>query len=137
LALKPAVWGLGGEENSDFQVAQVNKTIIRGIHLLYDEQFDEAENLFLKVINESSKKPDGYFYMAMVSWSRLASGFWSPGNVEEFRERIDLTIHIAGSRIEGANKPDSYDYFFLGGALGFKGRFELMRGNWLSSFFFG
>ncbi|MBW2616572.1 MAG: hypothetical protein JRD02_10410 [Deltaproteobacteria bacterium] len=135
LALKPAVWGLEGEENSDFQVAQVNKTIIRGIHLLYDEQFDEAENLFLIVINESPQKPDGYFYMAMVSWSRLASGFWSPETVGEFRERIDRTIHVARNRIEGTNKPDSYDYFFLGGALGFKGRFELMRGKWLTSFF--
>jgi tetratricopeptide (TPR) repeat protein len=29
----------------------------------------------------------------------------------------------------------SEDYFYLGGALGFKGRFELMKGNLLSSFF--
>ncbi|MCD4716604.1 MAG: hypothetical protein K8R45_07665 [Desulfobacterales bacterium] len=134
-SLQPAVWGLEKEENSNFQVAQVNKTIINGIHLLYDERFDEATDNFLKVIAESPQKPDGYFYMAMVSWSRLASGFWSPEAVDEFKKRIDRTIHVARSRIEGGSKPDSYDYFFLGGALGFKGRFELMRGNWLSSFF--
>ncbi len=134
-SLQPAVWGLEGEENSDFKVARVNKTIIRGIHLLYDERFDEAANIFLKVIAESPQKPGGYFYMAMVTWSRLASGFWSPEAVDEFKKRIDRTIHVARSRIEGGRKPDSYDYFFLGGALGFKGRFELMRGNWLSSFF--
>jgi tetratricopeptide (TPR) repeat protein len=133
--LQPAVWGLEHEENSDFQVAQVNKTIINGIHLLYDERFEEATNIFLKVIAESPKKPDGYFYMAMVSWSRLASGFWSTEVVDEFKKRIDRTIHVARSRIEEGSKPDSYDYFFLGGALGFKGRFEMMRGNWLSSFF--
>jgi len=125
-SLQPAVWGLEDEENSNFQVAQVNKTIISGIHLLYDERFDEATNIFLKVIAESPQKPDGYFYTAMVSWSRLASGFWSPEAVDEFKKRIDRTIHVARSRIEGGSKPDSYDYFFLGGALGFKGRFELM-----------
>ena len=135
LSLQPLAWSFEDKAHSDFHGSQINKKILKGIHLLYDAQFDEAESLFLKAIAESDKKPDGYFYMAMVSWSRLASGFWSPGNVEEFRERIDRTIHVAGSRIEDSNKPDSYDYFFLGGALGFKGRFELMRGKWLTSFF--
>ena len=135
LSLKPDVCGFEDKVYSDFHGPQINKKILEGIHLLYDERFDEAEKLFLKVIAEYPKKPDGYFYMAMVSWSRLASGFWSPGTVEEFRKRIDRTTQVARSRIEESNEPDSYDYFFLGGALGFKGRFELMRGNWLSSFF--
>ena len=135
LLLKPAAWGFEDKVYSDFQASQVNKKILEGIHLLYDQRFDEAANIFLKVIAESPQKPDGYFYMAMVSWSSLASGYWSPEAVDEFKKRIDRTIHVARSRIEENIKIDSYDYFFLGGALGFKGRFELMRGNWLSSFF--
>jgi tetratricopeptide (TPR) repeat protein len=134
-SLKPAVWGFEGKVSTDFHGSQANKKILEGIHLLYDERFDEAENIFLKVIAESPQKPGGYFYMAMVSWSRLASGFWSPEIVDEFKKRIDRTIHVAKNSIEESNKADSYDYFFLGGALGFRGRFELMRGNWLSSFF--
>jgi tetratricopeptide (TPR) repeat protein len=69
----------------------------------------------------------------MVSWSRLASGFWSPDTVEEFKNRIDRTIEIAQTRVD-KKVADSYDFFYLGGALGFKGRFELMKGEWLSSF---
>jgi tetratricopeptide (TPR) repeat protein len=134
-SLKPVAWGFDDKIFSDSKVTQSNKKILQGIHLLYDERFDEAANIFLKVIAESPQKPDGYFYMAMVSWSSLASGFWSPEAVDEFKKRIDRTIHVARCRIEGGSNPDSYDYFFLGGALGFKGRFELMRGNWLSSFF--
>ncbi len=135
LSTKPVALGFEDKSFSDSHGTQSNKKILQGIHLLYDERFEAAADTFLKVIAESPKKPDGYFYMAMVSWSRLASGFWSPEDVDEFKKRIDRTIHVARSRIEKSNKPDSYDYFFLGGALGFKGRFELMRGNWLSSFF--
>ncbi|HOP48276.1 MAG TPA: hypothetical protein PK874_11500 [Desulfobacteraceae bacterium] len=116
-----------------FQEADIKKDIIRGIDLLYNEQFDEAENIFQKVITASSERPSGYFYLAMVSWSQLSSGFWSPSVVEQFRKRIDKTISVAENCIQN-NGNNSYDYFFLGGALGFKGRFRLMQGKWFSSF---
>ena len=70
----------------------------------------------------------------MVSWSRLAAGSWSPANVSEFKNRIDTAIEKAEMRIEQTGG-DSYDFFYFGGALGFKGRFELMKGRWVSSYF--
>ena len=112
----------------------VNKDIIRGIELLFDSKFDTAENLFYKVIAENPKSPAGYFYLAMVTWSRLASGFWSPETVQEYGERINKAIFIARRKIED-KEADSFTYFYLGGALGFKGRFQLMQQKWLSSFF--
>ena len=105
-----------------------------GIDLLYNDQFNDAETLFRKVIVESPDKPVGYFYLAMVTWSRLTVGFWSPETVKEYKERIDRAIDVAKSRIKN-NSLDPYDFFYLGGALGFKGRFELMKENWLTSFF--
>ena len=114
--------------------SSINRDILRGIHLLYDDRFDEAEQLFLKIAAQSPDKPEGYFYLAMVSWSRLSEGFWTRDIVEEFRIRIDRTIEVARKRCQ-SETASSYDYFFLGGALGFKGRFELMKGRWLSSFF--
>jgi tetratricopeptide (TPR) repeat protein len=113
---------------------RVNQDIIRGIDLLYDWKFDEAENLFYKIVAEKPKDPAGYFYLAMVTWSRLASGFWSPEMVEQYGERIDKAIFVARKKIE-EEKGDSFTYFYLGGALGFKGRFQLMQQKWLSSFF--
>lgn len=109
------------------------KQILRGIDLLYDTSFDEAEALFSKVVSQEPQSPAGYFYLAMVSWSRLASGFWSSDVVAEYDRRIDKTIRVARERIQDG-KPDSYTYFYLGGALGFKGRFELMQHRWLTSF---
>jgi tetratricopeptide (TPR) repeat protein len=107
--------------------------ILLGIDLLYDMKFDQAEALFSRVASQKPQSPVGYFYLAMVSWSRLASGFWSSDVVAEYARRIDKTIEVAKERIQNGN-PDSYTYFYLGGALGFKGRFELMQHSWLSSF---
>jgi tetratricopeptide (TPR) repeat protein len=111
-----------------------NQDILNGINLLYDRKFKESEKIFRKVISENPDKPVGYFYLAMVSWSRLASGFWSPSSVKEYKKRIEKTIEISKARIDDG-KAISDDYFYLGGALGFNGRFELMRENWLNSFF--
>ena len=134
LGSQELVWGLENTIRSNNQGAKAHTEVIRGINLLYNENFNEAEDLFLKVVNESTGRPVGYFYLAMVTWSRLAFGFWSPATVREYKERIDRTIQVAETRIEN-NVADSYDYFYLGGALGFKGRFELMKRKWVSSFF--
>jgi tetratricopeptide (TPR) repeat protein len=111
----------------------INQDVLRGIELLYDLDFDEAERIFARLVSENPKNPVGYFYMAMVSWSRLSMGFWTSEVLKEYVDRIDLTISVAKKRIENL-EADSFDYFYLGGALGFKGRFELMRHNWLSSY---
>jgi tetratricopeptide (TPR) repeat protein len=120
--------------NTTSNPTPVNHAIIKGIELLYDWKFDEAENLFYKIVSEKPKDPAGYFYLAMVTWSRLASGFWSSEMVEQYGDRIDKAIFIANKKIE-ENKADAFTYFYLGGALGFKGRFQLMQQKWLSSFF--
>lgn len=120
-------------ESAKFQRSRPNLDIIAGINHLYDLEFDEAERRFSKLTSERPDHPAGYFYKAMVTWSRLSVGFWTAQNLEEYVTRIDQTISVAKKRIE-KNEKDSRAYFYLGGALGFKGRFELMRQNWLSSY---
>jgi len=115
------------------QEVKVNRNIIRGIELLYNWEFDESENLFFREIAKRIDDPMGYFYLAMVTWSKLASGFWSPEMVKQYGERIDKAISVAKQKIQ-AGKADSFTYLYLGGALGFKGRFQLMQRKWFSSF---
>ena len=107
--------------------------IIQGINNLYDLQFDEGERHFNKVVRERPQHPAGYFYEAMVPWSRLSGGFWTAENLQEYVKRIDQTISVARNAID-RNEKDSRAYFYLGGALGFKGRFELMQQNWFSAY---
>ncbi len=101
--------------------------------MLYNCKFDEAERIFNAMSASYPHLPVGHFYLAMVSWSKLASGFWSGATVNQFKERIDSVIDSAGARVN-ENPKDAESHFFLGGALGFKGRFELMKENWFSSF---
>ena len=112
----------------------IKKDIIRGIELLYSWEFDRAEKLFQKVIAEQPKDPAGYFYLSMVTWSRLVSGFWFPENQRQYGKRIDRTILVAKKKISD-EEADSFTYFYLGGALGYKGRFKMMQRKWYSSFF--
>jgi tetratricopeptide (TPR) repeat protein len=112
---------------------QPSQEIISGINHLYDLEFEDAEKLFSRIVSEKPDHPVGYFYMAMVTWSRLSVGFWTEQNLKEYAERIDRTISVARKRIE-KNGKDSRSYFYLGGALGFKGRFQLMQQKWFSSY---
>lgn len=131
VAQEPDREGSGTAESSKYQL---NEKLLNGIHLLYNREFIKAETLFREVERISPDRPGAYFYLAMVSWSRLAAGFWSPDQVAQFKKRIDRTIAVAKSLIHNG-KGGSYTYFYLGGALGFDGRFELMKGNWITSFF--
>jgi tetratricopeptide (TPR) repeat protein len=108
--------------------------ILRGITLIYNRQLVEAEETFQSFILDHPDEPAGYFYLAMVSWSYLTNGFWSDAVVNEYAHRIDKTISVAKKRIRNSTSQDSFAYFYLGGALGFKGRFALMRQKWFSSF---
>jgi tetratricopeptide (TPR) repeat protein len=111
----------------------VRDNFINGINLLYNNRFDQGSKLFENEINAAPQEPGGYFYLAMVSWSRLAVGHWGAEDINEFSRRIDKTISIARKKIKN-DAADSWTYFYLGGALGFKGRLELSEQNWLASF---
>ena len=133
LLLAPQNCSAGDAGTSAPLTKAITRDLLRGIDLLYDLEFDEAERIFAGVISEKPKNPAGHFYMAMVSWSRLSLGFWTPEVLKEYVDRIDLTISVARKRIEN-HEADSFDYFYLGGALGFRGRFDLMRQKWFSSY---
>ena len=126
-------YGLETKDNAATPAFQVNQRILDGIHLIYDRRFTDAEVLFKEMATDAPRDPAGYFYQAMITWSRLAAGFWTPETVDEFKSRIDRAIEVAQNRVENGGA-GSYDFFYLGGALGFKGRFELMKGNMFSSF---
>ncbi len=113
---------------------RIDPTIIHGIELIYSWEFDRAEQIFQNIIKERPKDPVGYFYLAMVTWSQLAAGFWSPHVVDQYLQRIERTVSVAQEKIE-SGEADSFTYFFLGGALGFKGRFLLMQHKWFSAYF--
>jgi hypothetical protein len=111
----------------------VQDNIIAGIDLLNNNQFNQATLIFEDEIKAAPEEPSGYFYLAMVSWSRLTYGYWGDKDVDEFNQRIDKTVAVARQKIKDGTA-DSWTYFYLGGALGFKGRVRLSEMNWVASF---
>ena len=124
----------GASSGPGVELNQTRKSVINGIERLFDWEFESAEKIFNRMIAGKPEDPIGYFYLAMVSWSRLEFGFWSPEIVNAYNERIEQTISVARRKAR-RGKADSFTYFYLGGALGFKGQFELMEKKWISSFF--
>lgn len=125
----------GGHQTSLGQppTQPINENILKGIDLLYDNQFEQAAELFKKEISASPQEPIGYFYLAMVSWSRLVYGYWGPKDVAEFNQRIDKTVAVAKQKISNGTA-DSSTHFYMGGALGFKARLRLSEEKYYSSF---
>jgi len=127
------LWPLISDSSVFARDDSVEREIARGIELLYQSETDEAEEVFRGVQKDRPNDPSGHFYMAMVSWSRLVTGFWSQKMEDEYLERIERTITVAKEIVQ-SGKADDDTYLYLGGALGFKGRFYLMEHRWLSSF---
>lgn len=134
LSIPPSSTAGPGQEVHAQAGSPIHHEVLRGIELLYNWEFEKSEVLFRKIILERPEDPMGHFYLAMVAWSRLASGFWTKDVVDEYGRRIDATISVSKGRIE-KGKGDAYTYLYLGGALGFKGRFQLMEHKYVSSFF--
>lgn len=145
LPKKPYIWctlflSLGlflATENTHAQTLKslpLNEEVLQGIEYIYNWEFDRAESFFGRLVQESPEDPMGHFYYAMVSWSRLISGTWTKEMVKQYRRRIDQTIDVAKKAVK-KNKEDCLAYFYLGGALGFEGRFKLTERKYLSSFF--
>ena len=127
------LYGVETNKKPPTPVFKGDQRILDGINLIYNRRFADAEDLFKKMTTDAPRDPSGYFYLAMITWSRLAAGFWTPEMVKEYKKRIDRAIEVAQARVDNKGA-DSYDFFYLGGALGFKGRFELMKGNMFASF---
>ena len=110
LCTPPALLEAAEVEPAKLHTGQPGLDIIKGINHLYDLEFDEGETVFDKMVSERPEYPAGYFYRSMVTWSRLAVGFWSPQNLKEYVERIDQTISVAKNRINKDPK-DCQSYF--------------------------
>ena len=83
---------------------------------------EELRELIREVLREQEEEKAN---VGDKSATKLKTGSMSASQrVKTSRERIKK------------EKSDSFTYFYLGGALGFKGRFKLMQRNYLSSFVF-
>ncbi|GJQ20022.1 MAG: hypothetical protein HBSIN02_03770 [Bacteroidia bacterium] len=122
-AILPAQWDLGGE---------IDRRLQRGIDHIYNLEFYDADKQFDEVIRLRPDHPAGYFFRAMTQWWRILSDFDNESQDERYHEMLERVIGLCEERLK-RDPDDITALFFKGGALGFRGRLRVNRGNWFGA----
>ena len=112
-------------EDSAYTIRGFDARIQRGIDLIYNLRFAEAERHFQDIVEAEPDNPLGYFFRAMVSWWRILIDLADETHDAEFYARLQQCIEVCDRRLE--KDPMDFDaILFKGGAIGFRGR---LRGD--------
>ncbi|MFT5088758.1 MAG: hypothetical protein ACI8PG_003123 [Planctomycetota bacterium] len=106
--------------------------IQRGIDLIYNLHFDEADAHFAAIIKADPENPLGYFFSAMVAWWRVLIDLENRTHDEAFYKKLEQCIAVCDQRL----KEDPLDFdaiLFKGGAIGFRGRLRGDRNQYIKA----
>lgn len=102
----------------------------RGLDLLYDMRFRQAQAVFDRIDQRYPGHPIGPFLGALGTWWQILLDLHNTDHDDAFYAAMDEVIERADRMLE--EDPDSFDAaFFKGAALGFRGRLRSNRGQWL------
>jgi tetratricopeptide (TPR) repeat protein len=111
---------------------QVDSIIMRGMELVYADRNSEGVEEFKKLINLFPDNPIGYFYVS-ASLQTVMDDYRNYADMDEFNKYMDLAIE-KGERIKEEGNLTAYDWFYFGGAIGFRGIHKALTGNWMGAF---
>jgi len=104
----------------------------RGIHAVYNLEFEKAEREFSLLAKNYPTHPAGKFFLAMIDWWKILMTIDDESNDDTFIAKMDDVIDICDSLLE-VNENDVSALFFKGGALGFQGRLRANRSSWIKA----
>ncbi|MGI9175777.1 MAG: tetratricopeptide repeat protein [Rhodothermales bacterium] len=110
----------------------VQREAQRGLDLLYDMQFEQAERIFEQIDREHPKHPIGPFLLALNTWWEILIDLSDTSHDDEFFGEMKEVI----KRSDRLLKRDRNNFdaaFFKGAALGFRGRLRSNRGDWFKA----
>lgn len=110
----------------------VDSLVQRGIHDIYNIEFEKADSEFAEVTRLRPDHPAGYFFQAMTEWWRILTNFDDESQDERYYDMLEKVIDMCNARLE-KNENDITALFFKGGAVGFRGRLRGNRGSWLKA----
>jgi tetratricopeptide (TPR) repeat protein len=76
--------------------------------------------------------PAGHFFLAMVQWWKILIDIENEEHDDKFHESLDRVIDLCDKMLR-RNENDVTALFFKGGAIGFQGRLETHRSQWLAA----
>ena len=104
----------------------------KGIDLVYNLEFERAEQEFQHLVAAYPQHPAGYFFIAMVDWWRILMDIDNESLDDRFIAKLDVVIDKCDSILD-INPDDVTALFFKGGSLGFRGRLRANRGSWVKA----
>lgn len=104
----------------------------RGLDLLYDMQFEQAQKLFDQIDQRYPKHPIGPFLNALNVWWKILLDLSSTAHDDAFFAAMDDVIARCDRLLD--DNPQHFDaMFFKGAALGFRGRLRSNRRDWIKA----
>jgi tetratricopeptide (TPR) repeat protein len=111
---------------------QVDSIIMRAMDLVYADRNSEGVEEFKKLIDLFPDNPIGYFYVS-ASLQTVMDDYRNYSNSDELYRYMDLAIE-KGEKIKESGTLTAYDWFYYGGAVGFRGIHKALTGNWMGAF---
>ncbi|MBU0473860.1 MAG: tetratricopeptide repeat protein [Bacteroidetes bacterium] len=114
------------------QSQKLDSLITVGIHQIYSIKFDEAEATFSLIQKKYPMHPAGKFFDAMIVWWKVLLELRSEVYDDLMRSKLELSLEQCEDILD--ENPNNVDaIFFKGGALGYRGRLDAIRENWLDA----
>jgi len=114
----------------------INELGIKGIDLVFDMQFEQANKIFDEMIRMDPENAIGYF---LKSKSYLWMYIFSTNDKEHIERSLELflkTIDIAKEMLD-KNEDDIDALFYIGNAYGYIGRRYGETGSWIKAYWYG
>ncbi|MBI3189295.1 MAG: tetratricopeptide repeat protein [Ignavibacteriales bacterium] len=121
-----------------FAVAQLSSDSVfnahtqRGIHYVYNLEFEQAKKEFKELIRLKPDHPAGHLFLATIEWERILIDLDNESNDERFISLLEKVIDVCDERLD-KNEDDVTALFFKGGAIGFRGRLYANREDWVKA----
>ncbi|MFN0159477.1 MAG: tetratricopeptide repeat protein [Bacteroidota bacterium] len=104
----------------------------KGIDFVYNLEFENASREFDALVQLKPGHPAGHFFLAMVQWWQILIDIDNDQYDEKFHDALDGVVDLCDEMLE-VNENDVTALFFKGGAIGFKGRLNAHRSEWLAA----
>ena len=122
----------GGEEATVLDDAMVRFQAKRGLDLVYDMKYEQADKLFDQVDTRFPEHPIGPFLHALNTWWKILLDFSDTSHDDAFFAAMDEVVARADRMLK--RDPKNFDaMFFKGAALGFRGRLRSNRRDWFKA----
>ncbi|MBI4424894.1 MAG: tetratricopeptide repeat protein [Elusimicrobia bacterium] len=114
----------------------------QGLAALYNLDYDEARSQFRELIRREPQNPFGYLFEAGAIWWQSSNEYGlfkdTPTLEGRFEEDIRKVVDTADRLFDASDRRARAEARFAAGmALGTRGQWHLMRGNWMRAYFDG